>query len=70
MSADRLRTILLISGLILELVAAGFGSRTWVSLPSGQWVANITGAGAACGFAVAGGLSLLAAAFVRGSEPE
>ena len=70
MSDDRLRTILLIGGLILELVAAGFGSKTWVGHPGGQYVANITGAGAACGFAVAGGLSLLASAFVRNSEPK
>ena len=67
MSATRLQTVFLGLGIVLELVAMIFGSNAIVH--SGISVANIAGAGAACGLGIAGGLCFIAAAITNRGQP-
>jgi len=62
-SAARLRSILMMFGVLLELVAAAFGTDSFAQGPNGP-VANIAAAGAACGIAIAGGLCFLSAVLI------
>jgi hypothetical protein len=62
--------MLAILGVIAWIVAIGFGLDQRAFLTRDAYAPNITAAGAACGFAVAGGLCFLGAALYSRIAPE
>ena len=69
-----LGTFLIVVGLLCLVTAGGFGSWQTVRVPrTGDATAeapNVTGAGAACGFAIAGGLCFLGVAVAESRRLE
>jgi hypothetical protein len=60
-----MQAVFTLLGVLLLLAAGAFGMTQSVYLQGGNNAPNVTAAGASCGFAIAGGLSFVAAALLE-----